>query len=124
MTKMERSPIRHSRRIAAVQSPIIPVVSAWTRHSPGTLSLGQGMVSYPPSDSALAAIRDFGGQAEQHLYGSAFGHPPLLALINNKLRLENRIDIANGYDVMITAGSNMAFLNVLLAIFSKGRLIL
>jgi aspartate/methionine/tyrosine aminotransferase len=109
-----------SRRIAAVQSPIIPVVSAWTRNSPGTLSLGQGMVSYPPPDSALAAIRDFGGQAEQHLYGSAFGHPPLLALIWDKLRRENGIDIAAGYEVMVTAGSNMAFLNVLLVIADPG----
>jgi aspartate/methionine/tyrosine aminotransferase len=109
-----------SRRIAAVQSPIIPVVGSWTRHSPGTLSLGQGMVSYLPPDSALTAIRDFGGQAEQHLYGSAFGYPPLLALIRDKLRLENGIDLAAGYDVMVAAGSNMAFLNVLLAITDPG----
>jgi aspartate/methionine/tyrosine aminotransferase len=109
-----------SRRIDAVQSPIIPVVGAWTRSSPGTLSLGQGMVSYPPPDSALAALRDFGQQAEQHLYGSAFGHPPLLTLIRDKLHRENGIDTAAGYDVMVTAGSNMAFLNVLLAIADPG----
>jgi aspartate/methionine/tyrosine aminotransferase len=120
MTKMERFPIRHSRRIAAVQSPIIPVVGAWTRHIPGTLSLGQGMVSYPPPDSALAAICDFGLQPEHHLYGSAFGHPPLLALIRDKLRRENGIDMVGGVDVMVTAGSNMAFLNVLLVITDPG----
>jgi aspartate/methionine/tyrosine aminotransferase len=120
MTSSERSPFTYSRRIAAVQSPIIPVVGAWTRNTPGTLSLGQGMVSYPPPDTALAAIRDFGMQPEQHLYGSAFGHPPLLEAIRNKLRLENGIDIAAGYEVMVTAGSNMAFLNVLLAIADPG----
>lgn len=120
MAKMERSPFKDSRRIAAVQSPVIPVVGAWTRNSPGTLSLGQGMVSYPPPGSALSAIRDFGGQAEHHLYGPAFGHPPLLALIQDKLRRENGIDMAGGVDVMVTAGSNMAFLNVLLAIADPG----
>jgi aspartate/methionine/tyrosine aminotransferase len=117
---MERHPHSDpSRRIAAVQSPIIPVIGAWTRNNPGTLSLGQGMVSYPPPDSALDAIRDFGRQAEQHLYGSAFGHPPLLALIRDKLHRENGID-RNGIEVMVTAGSNMAFLNVLLAIADPG----
>jgi aspartate/methionine/tyrosine aminotransferase len=120
MTASESSPFTHSRRIAAVQSPIIPVVGAWTRNSPGTLSLGQGMVSYSPPDSALAAIRDFGMQPEQHLYGSAFGHSPLLEAIRDKLRLENGIDFASGYGVMVTAGSNMAFLNVLLAIADPG----
>jgi aspartate/methionine/tyrosine aminotransferase len=109
-----------SQRIAAVQSPIIPVVGAWTRDNPGTLSLGQGMVSYPPPDSALDAIRDFGRQAEQHLYGSAFGYPPLLDLLRDKLRRENGIDTDTGTGVMITAGSNMAFLNVLLAIADPG----
>ncbi|EIC29239.1 MULTISPECIES: pyridoxal phosphate-dependent aminotransferase [Methylomicrobium] len=109
-----------SRRIAAVQSPIIPVVGAWTRNHPSTLSLGQGMVSYPPPDSALDAIRDFGRQAEQHLYGSAFGYPPLLDLIRDKLRRENGIDTGAGIGVMVTAGSNMAFLNALLAIADPG----
>jgi len=109
-----------SRRLAAVQAPIIPVVGAWTRNNPGTLSLGQGMVAYPPPASALASIRDFGQQTEQHLYGSAFGHPALLALIREKLRHENRIDTAAGVDVMVTAGSNMAFLNALLAIADPG----
>ena len=109
-----------SRRIAAVQAPIIPVVGAWTRNMPGTLSFGQGMVSYPPPESALAAIRDFGRQPEHHLYGSAFGHPDLLAAIEHKLRLENGIDVAAGVDVMVSAGSNMGFLNVLLAITDPG----
>jgi len=109
-----------SRRITAVQAPIIPVVGAWTRANPGTLSLGQGMVAYPPPASALTAIRDFGRQAEQHLYGPAFGHPALVSSIRDKLRLENGIDVAAGYGVMVTAGSNMAFLNVLLAITDPG----
>ncbi|MEC4749199.1 pyridoxal phosphate-dependent aminotransferase [Methylomicrobium sp. Wu6] len=109
-----------SQRIASVQSPIIPVVGAWIRSNPGTLSLGQGMVFYPPPDAALAAIRDFGLQPEPHLYGLAFGHAPLLASIRDKLRLENGINLAAGYGVMVTAGSNMAFLNSLLAITDPG----
>jgi len=112
--------MRISRTIDAVQTPIIPVVGEWTRNTPGTLSLGQGMVSYPPPASALQAIGDFGMRPEQHLYGSPLGSELLRELIEAKLRSENNIDSAKGYRVMVTAGSNMAFLNTLLAIADPG----
>lgn len=114
------APLPLSQRIAAIQSPIIPLVGAWTRATPGTLSLGQGMVSYPPPPAALAAVRDFGQLPEQHLYGPAFGYPPLLQAIGAKLRAENGIDVSAGYDVMVAAGSNMAFLSALFAIADPG----
>jgi aspartate/methionine/tyrosine aminotransferase len=41
-------------------------------------------------------------------------------LIEAKLLTENSIDCTSGYCVMVTAGSNMAFLNVLLAIADPG----
>jgi len=112
--------MRSSRTIGAVQTPIIPVVGEWTRNTPGTLSLGQGMVSYPPPASAQQAISHFGARPEEHLYGSPLGHPRLLESIAEKLRIENRISYENGYRVMVTAGSNMAFLSVLLAIADPG----
>jgi aspartate/methionine/tyrosine aminotransferase len=87
--------MRPSRIIKAVQTPIIPVVGEWIRNSPGTLSLGQGMVSYPPPASARQAIRHFGERPENHWYGSALGHPRLLELITEKLRLENQINCGN-----------------------------
>ena len=109
-----------SRTISAVSAPIIPVVGEWTRNNPGTLSLGQGMVSYPPPAAALQAIHDFGSKPSDHLYGSPLGDARLLELIAAKLRSENGIDCNSGYSIMVTAGSNMAFLNVLLAIADPG----
>jgi aspartate/methionine/tyrosine aminotransferase len=106
---------RNSRTITSVQAPIIPVVAEWTRNTLGTLSLGQGMVFYPPPERALATISQFGQRPEQHQYGSALGDKRLLELIAEKLRTENQIN-PNAYQIMVTAGSNMAFLNVLLAI--------
>jgi aspartate/methionine/tyrosine aminotransferase len=108
--------MRQSHTIAAVQAPIIPIVGEWTRSNPNTLSLGQGMVFYPPPPQALDAIANFGSRAEQHQYSSALGDKRLLELIAEKLRCENQINLADGYCVMVTAGANMAFLNVLLAI--------
>lgn len=110
-----------SRTLAAIQAPIIPVVGEYIRQTPGTLSLGQGMVSYPPPPAALEAIRGFGLQPTEHLYGPALGSAPLLAAIAAKLQAENAIDCAHqGYRVMVTAGSNMAFLQALLAITDPG----
>jgi aspartate/methionine/tyrosine aminotransferase len=108
------------RTISSVQTPVIPVIGEWTRNTPGTLSLGQGMVSYPPPPAAMQAIRDFGTRPGEHLYGSPLGHARLLELIEAKLLCENGIDCASGYRVMVTAGSNMAFLNILLAIADPG----
>lgn len=112
--------MRNSRTIESVQTPIIPVVGEWVRNTPGTISLGQGMVSYSPPDAALLAVRDFGSKPEHHCYGSASGYRPLLDLIERKLLAENAIDTNRGYRVMVTAGSNMAFLNVLMAMTDPG----
>ncbi len=112
--------MHNSRTITAVQAPIIPVVGEWARNTQGTLSLGQGMVSYPPPANALTAIADFGRRAEQHQYGSALGDKQLLSLIAAKLADENQINLNEGYRLMVTAGANMAFLNVLLAILDPG----
>lgn len=112
--------MRCSQTIAHVPAPIIPMVGEWTRNTPGTLSLGQGMVSYPPPAAALAALRDFGAQATDHLYGPSLGAPRLLALLQAKLQHENGFEDEAGYRIMVTAGANMAFLNVLLAILDPG----
>ncbi len=112
--------MRPPLRLQNVQSPIIPIIANWTQQTPGTLSLGQGMVSYPPPDSAMLAITQFGTRPEHHLYGSAMGNSMLLELIGKKLKRDNAIDCDQGYQIMVTAGSNMAFLNAILAITDPG----
>ncbi|WP_439566250.1 hypothetical protein [Gloeocapsopsis crepidinum] len=39
-------------RMQAVQSPVIPIVGELIRTFPGTISLGQGIVYYPPPPEA------------------------------------------------------------------------
>ncbi|MGZ8975421.1 pyridoxal phosphate-dependent aminotransferase [Methylomagnum sp.] len=108
-----------SRRLAAVQAPIIPVVAELIRQTPGTISLGQGVVYYGPPGEALAAARRFGHRIEQHRYGPVRGIPELLARIERKLAEENGIGLG-GRQVVVTAGSNMGFLNALFAIADPG----
>jgi aspartate/methionine/tyrosine aminotransferase len=112
--------MNQSRRIAAVQSPIIPVVSRWIAETPGTVSLGQGVVSYGPPDSALDALKSFPASPADHRYGNVEGEPALIALIEDKLSQENSIEVNGISRVVVTAGGNQAFMNAILAITDPG----
>jgi aspartate/methionine/tyrosine aminotransferase len=107
-----------------VQSPIIPVIGAMIRETPGTISLGQGVVHYGPPQAAVDAVRDALGSPEAsrllHGYGDGSGYAPLVAAIVAKLQAENGIDVGQGSRVMVTAGANMAFMHAVLAITAPG----
>ena len=109
-----------SRRLAAVQTPVIPVVGRWTRETPGAISLGQGMVSYGPPPEALEAARRFGGDAADHRYGPVDGLPSLLAAVERKLAAENGVATRPASRLLVTAGGNQAFMNAILAITDPG----
>src|SRR5579871_6095033 len=109
----------HSR-MTAVQAPIIPVIGAMIRDTPGTISLGQGVVHYGPPREAIDAAADALGDMVTHEYGDGAGSPALVARIEEKLRRENGIDAARGSRVMVTAGANMAFMHVVFAITEPG----
>ena len=66
-----------SARLAAVQTPVIPIVSQWMAETPGTISLGQGMVAYGPPEAALEAARRFPQHEGEHRYGRVGGLPEL-----------------------------------------------
>ena len=105
-----------SQRMAHVRASIISEIAGMMRRCPGTISLGQGIVSYGPPETVLDVVRGFGDQAEQHRYGSVYGQSALLEQITRKLRAENEITLGCEQSLMVTAGSNMAFLNAILAI--------
>ena len=111
---------RQSERIARVDLPIIPTIAALVRDNPGTISLGQGVVSYGPPDDALAALPDRMREAGLHKYQAVGGYPPLVRALEAKLRAENGIDVAGASEVMVTAGSNMAFLTAVMAVGDPG----
>ena len=108
-----------SARMAAVQSPIIPVIGELIRTHPGTVSLGQGVAGYGPPESAKAKVLEFFSDPSHHKYGPVQGIPPLLELIGRKLAEENGIH-PGSRKVVVTAGANMGFLNALFAIADPG----
>src|SRR5262245_11451307 len=112
--------MRDPLRMQAVQSPIIPVVAEMIRSCPGTISLGQGVVSYGPPPAAMERIKEFSAEPENHKYKPVQGLPLLLEALERKLRSENGIPIGRQSPIVVTAGGNMAFMNAVLAITDPG----
>ena len=107
-------------RMDKVQTPIIPVIAELIRAHPGTISLGQGVVHYGPPPLAIERVRELDYAADIHNYGPTGGIAPLCELIAAKLAVENGIRTDAGVSVIVTAGSNMAFLHALFAITRAG----
>jgi aspartate/methionine/tyrosine aminotransferase len=104
----------------AVQTPIIPTIGALVRSTPGTISLGQGVVHYPPPREAIEAAGRALAEPSTSQYNAAAGVPQLLERITAKLAAENRIDAKRGLKLMVTAGGNMAFIHAVQAISAPG----
>lgn len=107
-------------RMQAVQSPIIPVVGELIKNSPGTISLGQGVVSYSPPPEAIELLPKFLAEPANNLYQAVEGISPLLTALTGKLSTFNHIEINAENCIVVTAGSNMGFMNAILAITSPG----
>nr|WP_238568990.1 pyridoxal phosphate-dependent aminotransferase [Xenococcus sp. PCC 7305] len=118
---MSQEKLKFNSRMAAVQSPLIPVVGELIRRNPGTISLGQGVVSYAPPPEAIASITEFLAATANHKYQAVEGIPPLINAIAKKLEAENKIAINQDNAIVVTAGSNMAFLTTIFAITSPGE---
>ena len=99
-----------ARRLAQVQQPVIPVMADLMQRTPGTLSLGQGMVHWGPPDqarvAALEALAD--PDPRLHRYGPVAGEAELRNTLREWLQQEHQLDLS-GSELLITAGSNMAF---------------
>ena len=116
---MQKKPFSISRRMSAVQDPIIPVVSTLIQQTPDTLSLGQGIVYYPPPDSVIQHVNNLNASADYHFYSDVEGLAALRSAIAEKLQRENNIKLER-QQLLVSAGANMAFMNAILAILDPG----
>ena len=85
---------RAARRLAQVQTPVIPLMGELIRSTPGTLSLGQGMAHWGPPPQALeAAQRALLDDRELNAYGPVAGEPALRAALAGWLREQHHLDL-------------------------------
>ncbi|MFK7795496.1 MAG: pyridoxal phosphate-dependent aminotransferase [Gammaproteobacteria bacterium] len=106
----------HSQRVDAVQTPIIPTITQLAREHPGTISLGQGVAYYGPPQQAYDEVKTQLISAKLNAYGPVEGIPELTQTLANKLHSRNNISINKDNKVFVTAGSNMAFSSLMVAI--------
>ena len=115
-----RNTFPESRRARSVTASHIPTVNALVREHPGTISLGQGVVHYGPPLEAQEGVARFFQDSENHKYKSESGIPALIEAFRAKLERENGFHCGEDSRVVVTAGSNMGFLNAVLAIADPG----
>ena len=97
-------------RMAAVADPVIARVGALVRQRPGALSLAQGMVAWGPPPGVRQAVVAALEAADHRLdrYGPVQGEEPLLEAVRRELADVRGLDLGDS-DLLVTAGSNMAF---------------
>ena len=112
--------MKTSKRLNAVQSPIIPLIGQLTNNNPGTISFGQGVAFYGPPSEAFKKVQHSLTDPVINRYGPVEGISGLHESLSTKLRIQNNIEINSEYMIVVTAGSNMAFNTVILAITDPG----
>lgn len=103
-------------RLAAVDTPIIPTIAAMVRDRPGTISLGQGVVNYGPPVDLGEALAPLARDPSLAKYQAVAGLPELATALREKLAADNGITDQTGTSLMVSAGSNMAFLQAVMAV--------
>ncbi|MBC6414155.1 MAG: pyridoxal phosphate-dependent aminotransferase [Chromatiales bacterium] len=109
-----------SQRMAVVEDAVIPQVNALVRKHRGTISLGQGVVYYPPPPNVMRVAEKTMSDKAYHLYGPVAGLDELQTALAEKLKSKNNIVLNDEQCLYITAGANMAFNAVVLALCDVG----
>ncbi|KAJ8755823.1 hypothetical protein K2173_024368 [Erythroxylum novogranatense] len=108
---------RLARRAVKTNTPIMVEIQELVRGVPNVMSLAQGVVYWQPPKEALERIKDLIGEPIVSRYGADEGIPELREALLQKLREENKLVRSS---VMVTAGANQAFVNLVLALCDAG----
>src|SRR5205085_4943934 len=96
------------------------ILSQWIAETPGTISLGQGVVAYGPPAEVVEEARRFSATPGAHGYGPIEGEPELVRALETKLLGENGIVVRPASRIAVTAGCNLAFTHAMLALLDTG----
>eukprot|EP00898_Chlorokybus_atmophyticus_P003042 jgi/Chlat1/3739/Chrsp259S03885 len=106
-------PPTFSKRIVATDPPCIIQMQRLMRGTEGVMSLAQGIVHWTPPQKALDAAAAAISDPLTSKYGADDGMLDLRAALVEKLKNENGM---KNPAVMVTAGANQAFTNVVVAL--------
>ncbi|CAK8574702.1 unnamed protein product [Lathyrus sativus] len=106
-----------ARRAVETEMPIMVKMQDLLRGAKNAVSLAQGVVYWQPPKEALDKVKELVYEPSISRYGNDEGIPELRAALVNKLRNENNLHKSS---VMVTAGANQAFVNLVLTLCDAG----
>ncbi|KAL0826253.1 hypothetical protein Bca101_049930 [Brassica carinata] len=106
-----------SRRTLGTDTPVMTQIRKLMAELTNPMSLAQGVVHWQPPQKALDKVKDIVWDPIVSSYGPDEGIPELRHALQIKLRQENKLTESA---VMVTAGANQAFVNLVLALCDPG----
>ncbi|XP_078432303.1 pyridoxal phosphate (PLP)-dependent transferases superfamily protein [Wolffia australiana] len=113
---MENHP-KLSKRVSETENPVMVQIQQLLRGSKDAISLAQGVVYWQPPETALEKVGRMVWDPIVSRYGADEGLPELRAALLKKISSENNL---NKSSIMITAGANQAFVNLVLILCDPG----
>ncbi|KAL7191373.1 hypothetical protein ACSBR2_023446 [Camellia fascicularis] len=104
-------------RAVKTETPIMVLIQEVIRGAKDALSLAQGVVYWQPPKRALDKVKELVWEPSVSRYGADEGLPELREALVRKLRQENNLHKSS---VMVTAGANQAFVNLVLTLCDAG----
>ncbi|KAL8170584.1 hypothetical protein V2J09_022388 [Rumex salicifolius] len=106
-----------ARRSLETESPVMVQIQELVRGVKDASSLAQGVVYWQPPKQALERVKDLVWEPKVSRYGADEGIPELREALTKKMQQENNLHKSS---VMVTAGANQAFTNLVLALCDPG----
>lgn len=106
-----------ARRAVETDMPVMVQIQELIRGAKNAISLAQGVVYWQPPKEALNKVKELVWEPSISKYGADEGLPELREALIRKLRQENKL---NKSSVMVTAGANQAFVNLVLTLCDAG----
>lgn len=106
-----------ARRALDTDEPVMVQIQGLIRDVKDCVSLAQGVVYWKPPKPALEKIQELVWDPSTSRYGADEGLPELREALLKKLRHENNLHKSS---VMVTAGANQAFVNIVLTLCDAG----
>lgn len=106
-----------ARRAVATENPVMVQIQQLIRGANNPISLAQGVVYWQPPAEALEKVKEVILEPSTSCYGADEGLPELRQALTQKLHQENKLSKSS---VMVTAGANQAFVNIVLTLCDAG----
>ncbi|XP_010532140.1 PREDICTED: uncharacterized protein LOC104808212 [Tarenaya hassleriana] len=106
-----------SRRALGTQMPVMVQIRKLMEELKNPMSLAQGVVYWQPPEQALEKVKELVWDPLVSSYGPDEGIPELREALQKKLCEENKLHKSA---VMVTAGANQAFVNLVLTLCDPG----